>query len=168
MTHHLPDFSQKWMRDAISSRQTKVEKKNQRKIQKNVNINARDKYLSFVVWGNEILQTASSMLKIQHFREGKGSKKYGLLPNPPRTPPPPPGLVIFPTKKIYPQFFFLEIRPLLGETNFTLGPISKSIIFCSYNGFYNCLLSPQDLGRSGYFKSCPNSCRYEIGTPDQV
>ena len=62
----------------------------------------------------------------------------------------------------------LEIRPLLGETNFTLGPISKSIIFCSYNGFYNCLLSPQDLGRSGYFKSCPNSCRYEIGTPDQV
>ena len=27
---------------------------------------------------------------------------------------------------------------------------------------------PQDLGRLGYFQSCPNSCRYEIGTPDQV
>ena len=41
-------------------------------------------------------------------REGfkkKNVKKCGLLPNPPRTPP-SPGLVIFPTKKIDPQFFF--------------------------------------------------------------
>ena len=41
----------------------------------------------------------------------------------------PPGMVIFPEKKIDPHFF-LEIRLLLGETNFTLGPISKSILFC--------------------------------------
>ena len=67
-------------------------------------------------------------------------------------PHPPPGLVIFHTKKIDPHFF-LEIRPLLGETNFTLGPISKSIIFCFNIGFYNCLLSPQDLGPSGYSKA---------------
>ena len=67
----------------------------------------------------------------QGFPKGRVQKKsekvwsFAKLPSDPL----PPGLVIFPTKKIDPQFFFLEIRPLLGETNFTLGPISKSILF---------------------------------------
>ena len=95
----------------------------------------------------------------------KKREKVWSFAKPPSDPPP---VWSFFTRKKLTPIFFLEIRPLLGETNFTLGPISKSIIFCFYNGFYNCLLSPQDLGRSGYFQSCPNSCRYEIGTPDQV
>ena len=54
---------------------------------------------------------------------------------------PPPRFGHFSDEKIDPQFF-LEIRPILGETNFTLGPISKSILFCFYNGFYNCHFPP--------------------------
>ena len=114
------------------------------------------KYTSFTLWVNVR----------GGFKKKKTWKSVVFCQTPPR--PPPPRFGHFSHEKNWPPFFFLEIRPLLGETNFTLGPISKSIIFCSYNGFYNCLLSPQDLGRSGYFKSCPNSCRYEIGTPDQV
>ena len=45
---------------------------------------------------------------------------------PPRTPPPPYGL--FTDKKIYPHFF-LEIESMIAKTNFTLGPIEKSIFF---------------------------------------
>ena len=41
----------------------------------------------------------------------------------------------------------------MGETNFTLGPISKSILFCFYNGFYNCLLSPRIWGVRATFKA---------------
>ena len=31
-------------------------------------------------------------------------------------------------KTNFPPYFFLELRPLLGETNFTLGPISIASI----------------------------------------
>ena len=77
----------------------------------------------------KILKHGDDDEKYDHLREGfkKNVKKYGLLPNPPQTPPPRFGH--FSGKKIDPHFF-LEIRPLLGETNFTLGPISKSILFC--------------------------------------
>ena len=62
---------------------------------------------------------------------GKGSEKknrisYGLLPNPPPGPPPRYGL--FTAKKIYTNFF-LEIESMIAKTNFTLGPIEKSIFF---------------------------------------
>ena len=78
-------------------------------------------------WSNK----QSYLLNTDHLREGfrkKCEKVWSFAKPPSDPPPPPPGLVIFPTKKIDPQFF-LEIRPLLGETNFTLGPISKSILF---------------------------------------
>ena len=52
-------------------------------------------------------------------------KKSGFLPNPPPDPPPPPRLAFF-QKKIYPHFFFLKIASLMTETNFTLGPTSKT------------------------------------------
>ena len=112
-----------------------------------------------------------TLLKRLSLREGfkkKKCEKVWSFAKPPSDPPTPHRFGHFSDEKIDRHFFFLEIRPFLCETNFTLGPISKSIFFCFYNGFYNCLLSPQDLGRSGYFQSCPNSCRYEIGTPDQV
>ena len=64
---------------------------------------------------------------------------------------PPPVWSFF--RKKFDLHFFLEIRPLLGETNFTLGPISKSILFCFYNGFYNCLLSPRIWGVRASFKA---------------
>ena len=49
-------------------------------------------------------------------------------------------------------------------TNFTLGPIPKTIKF-PY--FYWPSFS-QDIGPSGYFQSCPIGCRYDKGTQDQV
>ena len=55
---------------------------------------------------------------------GKGSKKggkCGLLPNLPRTPPSPPGLVFFSGKKLTP-IFLLENASVIAETNFTFGP----------------------------------------------
>ena len=45
---------------------------------------------------------------------------------PPRTHPPRYGL--FTDKQIYPHFF-LEIESMIAKTNFTLGPIEKSIFF---------------------------------------
>ena len=63
---------------------------------------------------------------------GKGSKKmrqkYGLLPNLPRTPPSPPGLV-FLQKKIDPHFFLLQNASVIAETNFTFGPMFKTNLF---------------------------------------
>ena len=62
-------------------------------------------------------------------REGVRKKNrisYGLLPNPPRPPPPRYGL--FTDKKIYPHFF-LEIESMIAKMNFTLGPIEKFIFF---------------------------------------
>ena len=54
----------------------------------------------------------------------------------------------------------------MGETNFTLGPISKSILFCFYNGFYNCLLSPRIWGvRAWRVYICVNSIRYFCWNP---
>ena len=41
--------------------------------------------------------------------------------------PPPHGL--FPEKKIDPHFLLLKNASLMAETNFTLGPISKTIKF---------------------------------------
>jgi len=61
---------------------------------------------------------------------GKGAEKkrisYGLLPNPSLDPPPPPRYGLFTDKKIY-THFFLEIESMIAKTNFTLGPIEKSI-----------------------------------------
>ena len=65
--------------------------------------------------------------EVWNVREGcrkKMREKYGLLPNPPRTPTPRFGL--FPE-----NFFFLKNASLMAETNFTLGPISK-IIKCPF------------------------------------
>ena len=59
-------------------------------------------------------------------REGcgkKNRKKSGLLPNSPRTPPP---VWHFFKKKNLPPFFLLKIASLMAETNFTLGPTSKT------------------------------------------
>ena len=50
-------------------------------------------------------------------------KKCGLLPNSPRTPPP---VWHFFKKKNLPPFFLLKIASLMAETNFTLGPTSKT------------------------------------------
>ena len=47
----------------------------------------------------------------------------------------------------------LQIRPLLGETNFTLGPISKSIIFIILLFFDTGLLSPRIWGVRATFKA---------------
>ena len=47
---------------------------------------------------------------------------------PPRTPPPPPGMVFLWIKK-FPPIFFLEIESMIAKTNFTLGSIEKSIFF---------------------------------------
>ena len=55
----------------------------------------------------------------------KMREKYGLLPNPPRTPP--PGLV-FLRKKIDPHFL-LENTSVMAETNFTFGPMFKTNLF---------------------------------------
>merc|ERR1719331_2354942 len=50
--------------------------------------------------------------------EKKNRKKCGLLP-------PPPSLAFF-QKKNLPPFFLLKIASLMAETNFTLGPTSKT------------------------------------------
>ena len=59
------------------------------------------------------------------FSLGKGSiekrGKYGILPY----PHPQPWYGLFLGKKL-PPFFLSEIKPLMGETNFTLGPTSKN------------------------------------------
>ena len=47
---------------------------------------------------------------------------------PPPAPPPPPRYGLFTDKKIY-THFFLEIESMIAKTNFTLGPIEKSIFF---------------------------------------
>ena len=57
-------------------------------------------------------------------------KKYGLLPNPPRTHPPLPGVVIFPDKKIDPHFF-LEMTPLLVKQILHLVP-SQNLLFFAF------------------------------------
>ena len=85
---------------------------------------------------------------------GKVSKKHigeksGLLPNPPRTPP----VWSFSRRRKLTPIFFLEIRPLLGETNFTLGPISKSILFIILLFFDTGLLSPRIWGAWATFKA---------------
>ena len=41
---------------------------------------------------------------------------------------PPPRYGLFTDKKIY-THFFLEIESMIAKTNFTLGPIEKSIVF---------------------------------------
>ena len=63
---------------------------------------------------------------------GKGAEKkkpYFLwsFAKPPLGPPPPP-YGLFTDKKISPHFF-LEIESMIAKTNFTLGPIEKSIFF---------------------------------------
>ena len=47
-----------------------------------------------------------------------------------QTPPgaPPPWYGLFTDKKMY-THFFLEIESMIAKTNFTLGPIEKSIFF---------------------------------------
>ena len=55
--------------------------------------------------------------------EKKIRKKCSLLLNPPRTPP---RFSIFSEQKIYPNFFLLKIASITAETNFTLGPTSKT------------------------------------------
>ena len=59
--------------------------------------------------------------------------------------------------------FLSEITPLIGETTFTLGPISKILFLCSLlMAFFLAGFGPR------YFQICPNSCRYDKGTSDQV
>ena len=47
-------------------------------------------------------------------------------------PPQPPFVSNFVGKKLTP--IFLEIESMIAKTNFTLGPIEKSIFLHSYNG----------------------------------
>ena len=73
---------------------------------------------------NSTIRNTNIQKKI--LREGctkKTRKKCGLLPNSPRTPP--PSLAFF-QKKNLPPFFLLKIASLMAETNFTLGPTSKT------------------------------------------
>ena len=63
---------------------------------------------------------------------GKGAEKktvfFMVFCQTPPPPPPPPRYGLFTDKKIYPHFF-LEIESMIAKTNFTLGPIEKSIFF---------------------------------------
>ena len=72
-------------------------------------------------------------------------------------------MVFLRIKKITP-IFLSEIRSQMGETNFTFGPIPKFDFFVLW---YRPSFS-QDSGLTSYFQSCPNSCIYDIWTPDQV
>ena len=54
----------------------------------------------------------------------KNPEKIGFFPKPPPDPP-PPSLAFF-QKKNLPPFFLLKIASLMAETNFTLGPTSKT------------------------------------------
>ena len=47
----------------------------------------------------------------------------------PHSDPGPPPVWHFFKKKIYPHFFLLKIASFMAETNFTLGPTSKTITF---------------------------------------
>ena len=62
---------------------------------------------------------------LQSKREGvrKNPKKLCPFDKPPSDPP--PWFALFPRKKIEP-FFLLKIASLMAETNFTLGPTSKT------------------------------------------
>ena len=66
------------------------------------------------------------------FSQGRVSKKEGKVwyfaTPPPPPPPPPPGMVFF-WEFFLPKFVLLEISSQRGETNVTLGPISKIIFF---------------------------------------
>ena len=68
----------------------------------------------------------------KHFKLREGVRKkntYFLwsFAKPPLGPPPaPPRYGLFTDKKIY-THFFLEIESMIAKTNFTLGPIEKSI-----------------------------------------
>ena len=44
-------------------------------------------------------------------------------------PPHPPFVSNFAEEKLTPIFLFLEIESMIAKTNFTLGPIEKSIFF---------------------------------------
>ena len=70
--------------------------------------------------------------------------------------------MVFYPKKIYP-FFLSEMRPLTGETNFTLGSHPKFFLVPWY-----WLSFSQGSGPKGYLQSFPNGCRYNKGTPGQV
>ena len=63
-------------------------------------------------------------------REGCRKKKPYFLWSFAKPPPgpPPPRYGLFTDKKIY-THFFLEIESMIAKTNFTLGPIEKSIFF---------------------------------------
>ena len=78
-------------------------------------------------------------------------------------PPPHPRLVLFGIQKFTP-IFLSEIRPQMGETNFTFGSIPRFNLFVLW--FWPSF--SQDLGLSGFFQSCSYSCIYDKWTPDQV
>ena len=83
------------------------------------------------------------------FSQGRVSKKEGKVWYFAATPP-PPSMVFF-WEFFLPKFVLLEISSQRGETNVTLGPISKIIFFFVH--WYSPSF-PQDLGPSGYFQSC--------------
>jgi hypothetical protein len=65
-----------------------------------------------------------------YFCLGKGAKKKTgkslvFCQTPLGPPPPPPSLAFFQQKNL-PPFFLLKIASLMAETNFTLGPTSKT------------------------------------------
>ena len=88
----------------------------------------RELYNYVCPWVNN---EVSSIYHILASELGKGSKKkgkkYGLLPYPPRTSPPP--RMVFFSGNQFTLIFLSEIRPLMGETNFMLDPISKIKFF---------------------------------------
>ena len=93
-------------------------------------------------------------------------EKVWSFAKPPPGPPPPLGLTIFPEKN-FPPFFFRN-KILIGWNKFYTWSHLKIYSFFAFKIASIIAIFPQDLGRSGYVQSCPNSCRYEIGTPDQV
>ena len=101
-------------------------------------------------------------------REGfkKKCEKVSSFAKPPSDPP--PGLVIFPEKKLTPIVCFFRNKTLIAWNKFYTWSHLKIYSFYYFIVLWYWPSFPQDLGRSGYFQSCPNSCRYEIGTPDQV
>ena len=62
------------------------------------------------------------------FKKNLG-KSMVFYQTPPPAPPPPPRYGLFPEKKFTPIFCLLKNASLMAETNFTLGPISKTIKF---------------------------------------
>ena len=98
---------------------------------------------------------------------------YGLLPNPPSDPLPPPGMVFLRIKKFTPIFFW-KLNLWLPKRILHLVPL-KNLFFSTVIMVY--FFHQLTIQRGGgtikevikcHFQSCLNSCRYAQNSPDQV